>query len=475
MVSRNRTNYTVNNLLEKRTGQCVIAALLLFLLSGCEYVDDIPVGARYIARNVCSGLFVSGYDEDLLVNEYVTSIVPQLKPLWNIDIDKQTKRVLVTDKIFKERHQALAVFRPGLGCVNQRNESIDELQEQADFPLVHKTLPSDKAWPYGSAGVDSSAERPETLADLSVLVDEEFVNPQGQLKHTTGVAIVKGGKLIMERYAGGLNDQSPVKGFSMSKSVVNALAGVLFDQGRLDIDEPLVFEGWQGTDKELITFRHLAHMSSGIEYVERAIGSNNDQGLLLYGIEQPFAFMSGKALEVTPGKQYNYSSGDNLLAARGLQQEMGDIESTYLTYQQSLFHSIDITTAVIEHSGDGYMLSPESLMLSVRDWARFGLLYKNRGQWAEEQVLSEEWMRYSLTPAEVNPSYGAFLWLNTGRWFFEDLPEDTIAFVGALERYVIVIPSLDVVVVRVGFSHDRELVDINAFVKMIVDVLSADN
>ena len=450
----------------------LLAIVLLGALSGCEYIDDIPVGARYIAKNICSGLFVSGYDQEPLVNDYVTSIVPQLKSIWNINIDTQAKQVTVSDKLFKQRHQALSIYREGLGCVNQRDETVEALRNQVDFPLISKVLLADKAWPYGAAGVDSSAINENTLSVLSGLLEEEFINPDGKVKHTTGVVIVKDGKLIMERYAGGLTSDAAVKGFSMSKSLVNALGGVLFDKGLLDLDAPLAFDEWQSTDKASITFRHLAHMSSGLKYTERAIGNDNDQGLLLYGKQQPFDFMSEKSLIATPGELYNYSSGDNLLAARELQNLMGGLANSYRIIRDDLFHKIDVTTALIERSGDGYMLAPESLMLSVRDWARFGWLYSNRGRWGDDQVLSEEWIDYSLAPAETNASYGAFLWLNTGQWFFEDLPEDTIAFVGALERYVIIIPSLDIVVVRVGFSHDRDTVDINAFVKSIVDVLS---
>jgi CubicO group peptidase (beta-lactamase class C family) len=452
--------------------QGLLAGVLLGTLAGCEYIDDIPVGARYIAKNICSGLFVSGYDEDLLVNDYVTSVVPQLKSIWSINIDVQVKQVSVSDKFFKQRHQALSVYREGLGCVNQRDETVEALRNQVDFPLQGKVLLADRAWPYGSAGVDSSAVNVNALSDLSVLLDKEFINPDGKVKHTTGVVIVKDGKLIMERYAGGLTSHAAVKGFSMSKTLVNALGGVLYDKGVLELDAPLAFDEWEGTDKTSITFSHLAHMSSGLKYTERAIGNDNDQGLLLYGTQQPFDFMTGKSLIATPGEQYNYSSGDNLLAARELQNLMGGMANSYRIIRDDLFHKIDVTSALIEHSGDGYMLAPESLMLSVRDWARFGWLYSNRGRWGEDQVLSEEWIDYSLTPAEANESYGAFLWLNTGQWFFEDLPKDTIAFVGALERYVIIIPSLGIVVVRVGFSHDRDTVDINAFVKSIADVLS---
>ncbi|OUS25295.1 hypothetical protein A9Q99_22145 [Gammaproteobacteria bacterium 45_16_T64] len=456
----------------------VVALLVLCgglsVLSGCEYIDDIPVGARYIAKNICSGIFVSGYDETLLVDDYVTSIVPPLKPIWNISIDRDEGVVTVSDKIFNKTYEAVSVYREGLGCVNQRNESIETLRGQGDIQLLTYELPTGVSWPYGDGGVDDSLQPEASLRALSRVIDEEFINPVGTVKHTTGVVVVKGGRLIAEQYAGGISENSPVKGFSMSKSVVNALAGILYDQGELDLDASLEIDEWQGTESEGITFRHLAQMSSGIRYLERAIGDDNDQGRLLYGELMPFDFMLTKPQAEVPGEVYNYSSGDSLLAAHSLQRKVGDAESMYRFYQQALFHNIDITTALIEHSGDGFAIAPESLMLSLRDWARLGLLYQNNGRWGDKQVLSEQWMDYSLSEGATNPSYGAFLWLNTGQWFFNDLPEDTIAFVGALERYVVIIPSLELIVVRVGFSHDRDEVDINAFVKDILVALEGD-
>lgn len=440
-------------------------------LTGCEYIDDIPVGAKYIAKNICSGLFVSGYEQALLVDKYVTSVVPPLKPIWNITIDHDDKIVTVSDKLFHRTHEAVSVYRPGIGCVNQRHLSVVELQRQADFPLLSASLPDDTPWPTGAGGVDNSEVASASLEALSSVIDDEFVNPAGKVKYTTGVAVIKEGKLIAERYAGGISAASPVKGFSMSKSVVNALGGMLYDRGILDLDAPLDILPWKGTGKDSISFRHLAHMSSGLGYVERAIGNDNDQGLLLYGAQMPVDYMLERPLIHTPGEQYNYSSGDNLLAAHMIQRHVGDVGAMYQFYQQALFHPIGITSAVIEHSGDGVMIAPESLMLSVRDWARLGLLYLQRGQWEGQQVLSEEWMDYSLSEGPTNPSYGAFIWLNTGQWFFNDLPEDTLAFAGALERYVIMIPSEELIVVRVGFSHDREEVDINRFVKDIMFAL----
>ena len=190
-------------MIERMVVRSVTTLVLLVALSGCEYIDDIPVGARYIAKNIRSGLFVSGYDETLLIDRYVTTIVPPLKPIWNIEVDRHAKQVLVTDKLFNRLYEAIAVYRPGLGCVNVRNESVEQLQAQGDFLLLQKELPVNDPWPYGAAGVDSSFVDIDTMALLSEIVEGEFVNPVGKLKHTTGVAIVKNSNLVMEQYAGG--------------------------------------------------------------------------------------------------------------------------------------------------------------------------------------------------------------------------------------------------------------------------------
>ncbi len=446
--------------------------LILFslILTGCDYIKDIPVGGRYIARNVCSGEFVSGMDGERFAQHYVTNILPPLKSIWQVDIDQQSQRVTVTDKLLNST--SMAIYRPPIGCVNSTPETEASLRESAPIPIPGITLSSREYWPFGSAGVDPSAAAQYDISRLKRIVDEEFEEPANGGKNTVAVLIAHNNKLIYEQYADHFGPHTPLKGFSMSKTLINALAGILYDQGVFSPEQTAQFSQWQADDRSTITLDHLLHMSSGLAHTERAIGKNNDQGQLLYGSKAPMVTALSKQLEHEPGTTFNYSSADNLLVGAWIQDQLGGTQSMYEFYQENLFHRIDIATAVLEHGSDNYALTPEALFMSARDWARFGQLYLNRGRWGDQQILSRQWIDYSFEPRDSNIAYGAFIPNNRGKHLFADLSEDVFAFYGALERFVVVIPSQNLVVVRIGFSYNRNTVDMNALVSTIADVVA---
>ena len=106
----------------------------------------------------------------------------------------------------------------------------------------------------------------------------------------------------------------------------------------------------------------------------------------------------------------------------------------------------------------------EGLLLTTRGWAALASIYMNNGMLGDQQVVSEEWVEYSLTPSDTNFDYGAGIWLNWGQNFFPDLPTDTIIFAGSYDRYVVAIPSHDLVFVRIGFSSQPGDFDMQRFV-----------
>lgn len=266
----------------------------------------------------------------------------------------------------------------------------------------------------------------------------------------------------------------------MSKTLTSTLAGLLYDRGLLDPEQTTGFTEWQNDNRRDITLDQLLRMISGLDHHEIAMGKDNDQAVLLYSNStDPIEYALSKHLaldqksyqEILPGSRFNYSSQDNQLAVKLIQDTLGDYRDMYAFYQKEFFHKIDIGSAVLEHGRDQYPLIAEGLLLSARDWARFGLLYKSRGLWKGEQIISQRWIDYSLTPTDENVSYGAGVALNTGKHLFPDLPEDTFALMGAWERYVVVVPSADVIVVRIGFSQPDQREGINRLVADILDVL----
>lgn len=451
----------------------VVAAALL--LGGCDMLGQLPLGANYVAKNVCNGLYVSGYDADPLLNDYVTHVIPNLQSIWEIETDATTQTVTVGDK-FRSDYQVSAIHRPPLGCVNVGQSDAETLRQQVPQALSAPTLSPTEPWPRGNAGVSVDHLPDAVVQALENRLDEEYVDDA----NTVATLIIHQGQLVHERYTSGLTADAPLKGYSMSKSVVNALAGLLYDRGLLALEQPTGFVDWQGDQRSEITPDQLLRMTSGLAHHESAAGKHNDQAGLLYGIQQdPVAYALSKPLAqredgtgtVEPGSLYNYSSQDNLLAAKLIQDTLGGMQATYDVYQRDLFHAINITTAVVEHGRDQYLLSPEGVMMSARDWARLGLLYLNDGVSDGRQILSRQWLGYTFTPTEQNISYGAGIALNTGKYLLPDVPEDAFAFLGAWERYVVVIPSADVIVVRMGFSQPDQRERINRLVADILAVL----
>lgn len=451
--------------------QCAVLGLLLIALSGCEYVDDLPEVSRYMAKNVCAGLYVEGFEENKLINDYIKTFVPEIKNTWRITVDHEQKSVSIRNSIFGSA-KARAFYRPPIGCVSPINETDEELLAQAPAPVPEKTLDSSIPWPYGSGGKPADPIPGVQYEVLEQVMDNAVVEEDGI--NTVALLVVYGGQLVSERYAGGIGPFSPIKGYSMSKSVMNGLLGVLQARGEIDIQDAVGFPEWHADDRANITYEQLMRMTSGLDYQEKAAGSENHQGEMLYGGQPPVQFALSRPLAEEPGSKYNYSSADNVLLAAAVQNQVGGIQSIYELYKTQFFDQFDAVTAQLEHDTQGYMLSAESVFLSARDWARFAYLYMNQGRWNGNQVLSKEWVEYSLTANENYAGYGANIWLNNNELVFPTLPEDTFSFAGALKRFVIAIPSRKTIIVRMGYTHNYQAYDIIALTHQILNALPSD-
>ena len=95
------------------------------------------------------------------------------------------------------------------------------------------------------------------------------------------------------------------------------------------------------------------------------------------------------------------------------------------------------------------------MLASAIDWARLGQLYLQRGVWGDRRILTEEWIDYVTTPTPPSPGgqYGAGFWLNPGGVIWPGLPSDAFAARGFQGQTTFIIPSLDLVVVRLGVSR----------------------
>ena len=271
----------------------------------------------------------------------------------------------------------------------------------------------------------------------------------------------------------------PMLGWSMSKSVTSALVGILVNAGKLNIEKPAPVAAWQHQDdpRNKITIDQLLRMSSGLEF-EEVYGPFKDATYMLYDSKSMADYAAAKPLESEPDEKWNYSGGSANIIARIVKDAVGGTLVSFNNYaRQKLFDRINMYSAIIEPDASGSFVGSSYMFATARDWARIGLLYKSDGVWGDDRILPEGWVKYSTTPTPKAPmgKYGAQIWLNAGEKGkptnrkYPMLPVDLFYFGGFNDQIVAVIPSRDVVVVRLGVTHDDESWDVEVF---ILDVLN---
>lgn len=450
------------------------AALLSasILLTGCDQVKEIPFGNGYVAKNICSGVFVSEIDENTVIDHYVAPVVDPLPLLWKVEIDRENNLVSSSDIIFRDLFKQTAYFRPGFGCTLLQDSTPQELNAQLpEFEDIIET-PAYYFWPHGSAG-QWPLPRPDIdYNQIQSAIDAAFVETPDRTRQTVAVLVAYDNLLIAEQYAQSVNEHTRLVGWSMSKSFTSTLIGMLQDRSLLDVNQLAPVPAWQGTEKETITIENLLHMASGLEYHEESRGPNNDQSYTLHAMSKFADFIIDRPLVAKPGTRYNYSTAETMLLAHIAQNTLGgSMADTYHFVNENLFAPLGITDAVLEYDTSGNPAGGAYLIMKPRDWARLGLLYLNRGNWFGEQILSEDWIDYALTPSSANKKYGAQIWLNTDKSMWPSLPADTFAFLGYQQQSVIVVPSYNLVVVRMGFSFEGGVDQKEQLVASIIDAL----
>jgi len=266
----------------------------------------------------------------------------------------------------------------------------------------------------------------------------------------------------------------------MAKSVTNALVGILVGQGKLSLEEPASVPEWShpSDPRHSITLDQLLRMSSGLEFGEGYGASTSDVAIMLFNSRDMAAFAASKPLEAEPDSVWHYSSGTTNIICRMMRDAVGGPHQEYLEFpRRALSDRIGMRSAVFEPDASGTLVGSSHVYASPRDWARFGLLYLQDGVWQGERILPEGWVAYSSTPSPTAPlgQYGAHFYTNpanaarkTDRTW-PDLPE--FYYASGLEgQKVVIIPSHNLVVVRLGYTENPEAWDMGA---LIGDVLEA--
>jgi CubicO group peptidase (beta-lactamase class C family) len=320
-------------------------------------------------------------------------------------------------------------------------------------------------------------------ARLSRALGDAFSEPEpARPRRTRAVVVVHGGRIVAERYAPGFGPETPLLGWSMTKSLTNALCGILVRQGKLDLSAPAPVPEWDrpGDARRSITVDLLLRQSSGLRWNEVYETSPFDSSVIamLYGLghRDMAAFAASQPLAHPPGTFWSYSSGTTLILSRILRSLIGSDADYHAFPRRELFGRLGMRSALMEPDAAGTFVGSSYSYATARDWARFGLLYLRDGVWEGARILPAGWVDYTRTPAPAAPhgEYGAHFWLNAGALARgaprpdPRAPADLFYASGHDGQVVAIVPSRDLVIVRAGLTPDDGRYDVNGFVAELV-------
>ncbi|HEY4629105.1 MAG TPA: serine hydrolase [Flavobacterium sp.] len=431
----------------------------IFYLGFTTY-PKLDLISGFSAKSIASGHFIDSRSQEMI--EKGDNDIDMIDLAKN-KIEAMGKFAVASVYGLKERK---AIYREGLG-VTLINEDFDVTKP---YLVPKRTKLNNKlSFPYGNNEHKDTVFSNVDYTKLNAAVANAF-DAKGQIKkRTRSLLVIYKDKIIAEKYDTGFDKNSKILGWSMTKSITATMFGILEKQGKFDIDDPAPIPEWANDKRKLITTNDLLHMNSGLQWVED-YNTISDVTKMLFQAEDMTRAQLEKPAEYKPNMRWNYSSGTtNLLS--GILRKQFKTHQEYLNFWYTdLIDKIGMNSMVIETDMAGNYVGSSYGWATTRDWSKFGLLYLHKGNWNGEQIFNENWAKYVATPTNRSEGrYGAHFWLNAGG-NFRDVPRDMYYCSGFQGQMVAIIPSLDLVVVRMGLKEGPEF-DFNGMLKGIIGSL----
>ncbi|RED25090.1 hypothetical protein BD847_1833 [Flavobacterium cutihirudinis] len=436
-----------------------LVLVLAFLYFGFTTYPKLDLISGFSAKSVASGHFMDHRSLDLIQK---TDNDIHLLDLATNTINDAGKFATSAVYGLKERK---AIYRDGLGALLIN----DDYDISKPYLLPKRTkLVNNLPFPYGNNEPKDTAFANVDYAKLKKAIDDSFDKDGGKAKRTRAVVVLYKDKLIGEKYDTGFNKDSKILGWSMTKSITSSAFGVLAKQGKIDIYKPAPIKEWQNDERKNITVNDLLHMNSGLEWEEN-YSTICDATQMLFQSEDMGKVQMDKPAKYKPNTHWYYSSGTTNLLSRILRGQF-TTQQEYLDFWYSaVIDKIGMNSMIVEQDMSGTFVGSSYGWATPRDWSKFGLLYLHKGNWNGEQILDESWVKYTSTPTNTSEGkYGAQFWLNAGGKF-PDVPRDMFYCSGYQGQMVAIIPSLDMVVVRMGVKEEEPGFDFNGFLKGIIE------
>jgi len=443
--------------------------VLAAVLAAWFYRPDLAIqaGTASTSQTLCSEIFLSGLDANRVFDEEIRpkgGMQILLKRL-RYTVDSQRQQVVT---IWAGHFAGVATYRKGYGCTLGDAEAADGLGVAPNLP--------------GAASSDNAAT-PITPIDtkLSEALDRAFAEPpQPPYRRVRAIVVVRDGRIIAERYAQGIGPDTPLLAYSVSKSVINALIGILVRGGQLSLYAPAPVGAWRSPEdpRHSITLDQLLRMTSGLNLEESDSGFDPVSRMMF--CERDMAAYAERAkLKSKPGQTWEYTSGNTLIASAILRNAVGGHAADVLHFAHSeLFDPVGMQHVTMEFDDAGTPIGSTRIYASARDWAHFGELYLNDGIVNGKRILPEGWVTYSTRPTLDSP-YGSGFWVNAGQSADSrgrvqaGMPADAYFASGNFGQRIVIIPSQRLVIVRFGATIDPPDFDIRGLTRLVADVIAA--
>lgn len=431
----------------KRFFLLLVVTVLLIVIFNYPKLNII---AGYSAKNMASSVFLA--ERNLAFTDSTdNNFSPINLAKDNIDTEKKWGISSVFGLLTRK-----AIYREGLGAVL----TLSEEDENAPFLKPKRVKPDNVTpYPYGNA-----LQKDTLFANINYEKLNKTVASVFDIEKTRAVVVIYKDQIIAEKYADGLDKNSKILGWSMTKSITSTIFGILQYQKKLSVSNKAPIKSWQKDARKNITIHNLLQMNSGLEWDED-YDKISDVTKMLF-LEKDMT----KAQEIKPlsgniNASWNYSSGtSNLLS--GIIRNQFETHQEYLDFwYTNLIDKIGMNSMVLETDLTGNYVGSSYAWATARDWAKFGLLYLHKGNWNGEQLFDANWAEYVATPTPTSDgTYGAQFWLNA-KPTFQDVPKNMFYADGYQGQRVYILPDQELVVVRVGLAN----MDENTFLKAIIE------
>jgi CubicO group peptidase (beta-lactamase class C family) len=448
----------------------LVAAVMVALGIICRPDRAIRAATGSAADALCAKTLVSGLDPQASFAEIIERPgIRRLRFGMHYRIDRNARTVDVTVAGLFATH---TIFHEGLGCVRVQGGQEPYLLKSDIVALKTPKTPSLLPDIAGPAAVEPADPA------LKSALDHAFEEPaEPPFRRTKAVVVVRDGRVIAERYAPGVSVDTPLPSFSMTKSVINALLGIMTQQGLTSPSLPAPIPEWHGArdPRREIEVGHLMKMISGLALDETDSPLNPSEQMFQYNDMADFAVQV--PLIAPPGTRWAYSSASTQILARIIRDAVGGPEQTLAYAWRELFNPLGMRNVTLAFDGSGTLQGANNMLASARDWARFGMLYLNDGEVGGKRILHEDWVDYSAA-ATLDTDYAAGFWTNRsehpnakGRIRL-GIPRDAFYASGNLGQRCVIIPSQHMVVVRMGDAIDPTG-DIRGLGRLIKEVIEA--